>query len=168
MKMSKAGTNLNIEMSEQELDQLNKSLAALDQQLALRGQKRCCDCNDGTKYTIEESNDALAILKCLSKCGPQFQMSNHACDEDRTLKAAGGESKAKNTACEIKYAVRQAGIDLTDDQIAKIMSGEAVSVKDAAAKAARSLCSGYKIRDFGNGCGLYLTWNGMISYCCEF
>ena len=74
---------------------------------------------------------------------------------------------AKNSADEIKEAAEAAGIELTNEDIQNLISGGQVDAQSKA-RAATGLCSGFKIRDFGNGCGLYITFNGLISYCCEF
>jgi len=70
-------------------------------------------------------------------------------------------------ADQIRQAAQRAGLRLNDTDINHLATGSAVSLQPAHI-APQATCSGIKIIDLGNKCGLYVNaFPPTITVCCE-
>ena len=75
---------------------------------------------------------------------------------------------SKHTAKQIQEAVKEFGVELSDDEAQKLIDGTNVDLDQARIKSTSGRCEGIRIKDLGDGCGLYYIPPFQISYCCEF
>lgn len=78
----------------------------------------------------------------------------------------------KYTDAQVREAVQSTNLNLTDDEVRKLIAGDTVELKQSTGKEAvraAGNCSGIKIADLGGGCGLYLIpFPPQVRVCCEF
>ncbi|MFL5614819.1 MAG: hypothetical protein ACJ796_14245 [Gemmatimonadaceae bacterium] len=74
---------------------------------------------------------------------------------------------ARPQADQIRQASKRGGLNFSDADINRLASGEQVTLRSEHVSAAGK-CSGVKIVDLGNNCGLYVNlFPPTVTVCCE-